>query len=532
MKNTMQYRNWISRMRLAVASAALALVVAPVLAVIAIQPAQAQTFTTLASFDGTNGGDNLAPLVQATNGKLYGSTIQGGSTNNGNIFELTTGGTLTSLYSFCTESGCPDGDLPNPGLVQETNGNFYGITEAGGGNGFGSVFEVTPGGALKTIYSFCTGSNCSDGDDPTAGLVLATNGYLYGTTGFQGINGGGTIFKMTPAGELTTLYNFCNIPSCGDDQPSDANGFYPTAGLMQASNGDLYGTTVGGGVYGGTSYNNAGTIFKISPGGEFATLYSFCAQVNADGNCTDGSDPSSVLVQASNGNIYGTTGAGGANGFGTIFEITTNGTFKFKTLYTFCSQSGCADGGYGADQFAPKPGLIQATDGNLYGTTSYYGANSGDTIGYGTIFEFTPGGTLTTLYSFCSESDCADGGRPYGGLVQDTNGVFYGTTSVGGVNYCPKDGGTCGTVYSFSVGLGPFVEPRPAIGKVGAAIKILGTKLTGATTVTFNGTPATFTVVSNAEITTSVPIGATTGNVEVTTPHGTLMSNVNFRVIP
>jgi uncharacterized repeat protein (TIGR03803 family) len=234
-----------------------------------------------------------------------------------------------------------------------------------------------------------------------------------------------------------------------------------------------------------------------------------------------------VLVQASNGNIYGTTSSAGANGFGTIFEIATAGALRFKTLYNFCSQSNCADGQNGGN--VSQPALIQATDGNLYGTTPYGGnTTSGvNSNGWGTIFKITPTGALTTLYTFCQVSGCPDGGEPYGGLVQDTNGTFYGTTTVGGAN-SPGDG----TVYSFSVGLGPFVETRPTSGKVGAAIKILGTSLKGATSVTFNGTAAAFSVVSSSEITTTVPTGATTGTVQVTTSNGTLSSNVNFRVIP
>jgi uncharacterized repeat protein (TIGR03803 family) len=168
--------------------------------------------------------------------------------------------------------------------------------------------------------------------------------------------------------------------------------------------------------------------------------------------------------------------------------------------------------------------VIQATDGNLYGTTFGGGTNNSDcTAGCGTIFKLTTAGVLTTLYKFCSESNCADGSAPQGGLVQDTNGTFYGTTYYGGT-----DG--IGTVFSLSVGLGPFVETLPTSGKVGTAIKILGTTLTGATSVTFNGTAATFKVASASEITTTVPTGATTGTVKVVTPGGTLSSNVAFRI--
>jgi len=174
---------------------------------------------------------------------------------------------------------------------------------------------------------------------------------------------------------------------------------------------------------------------------------------------------------------------------------------------------------HGTDGSEPYAGLVQATNGNFYGTTVYGGANCVPDGGCGTIFKITPGGALTTLHSF----DVTDGENPETGLTQDTNGKFYGTMQAGGAY-------NGGTIYSLSVGLGAFVETQTSSGKVGAAVKILGTDLTGATSVTFNGTVATFTVVSKSEITTTVPTGATTGRVQVVTPSGTLTSNVNFRV--
>ena len=530
MKSNHALRYWkrISRMRPAKARTALAVATVLAAAIITIQPMQAQTtFTTLASFDGTNGSYSLAPLIQATNGNLYGTTNQAtDGSGYGNIFEITTGGTLTSLYSFCKGGPpCSDGYGPVPGLVQTTNGDLYGTTEYGGSTDgglidpFGTVFKVTPGGTLTTLYSFGVQDACAP--LPTAGLVQATNGDFYGTTQCGGVNGSGTVFKITPAGVLTTLYNFCGAPSCGMGQPTDADGFVPVAGLIQATNGDLYGVTTAGGANRGNQVNG-GTIFKMSLSGKLTTLYSFCAQTN----CADGLSPASMLVQASNGNIYGTTYSAGANGFGTIFEITTSGKFKFKTLYSFCSKSNCADGQNGGNP--SQPALIQATDGNLYGTTPYGGnTTSGvSTNGWGTIFKITPTGTFTTLYTFCTVSGCPDGGEPYGGLFQDTNGTFYGTTAVGGAN-SPGDG----TVYSFSVGLGPFVETLPTSGKIGAKVEILGTDLTGATSVTFNGIASAFTVASSSEIKTTVPTGATSGKVQVTTPAGILTSNVSFQVL-
>jgi uncharacterized repeat protein (TIGR03803 family) len=222
-------------------------------------------------------------------------------------------------------------------------------------------------------------------------------------------------------------------------------------------------------------------------------------------------------VQATNGNLYGTTATGGANNYGTVFEITPAGLLT--TLYSFCSQPHCADGNNGGNP--AQPALIQGTDGNLYGTTPLGGnTTSGvNTNGWGTIFQITPSGVLTTLYTFCEVSGCPDGAEPYGSLVQDTNGNFYGTTAI-------ANGTVLGTVFSLSMGLGPFVVAQPASSKVGATVNILGTNLTDATSVAFNGKEAAFTVESSSDITATIPSDATTGFVTVTTPDGTLISKV------
>jgi uncharacterized repeat protein (TIGR03803 family) len=451
----------------------------------------AETFTTLHSFDGTGGAYPAAALIQATNGDLYG-TLSGnyGSNGYGAVFKVTPGGTLTTLHAFCFP--CTDGYAPTGGLVQATNGYLYGTTDYGGAYSSGTIFKVTPSGALTTIYSFCAeGYPCMDGESPTARLVQAANGYLYGTThGFLGGTAApyGSVFKMTPSGALTTLHTFCIQSGCPD-------GEYPNV-LIQSANGDLYGTTSSGFLT-----PSPGTVFKITPSGTLTTLYTFCSL----SGCADGSGPVGGLVQATNGNFYGmTSGTGGASYCGAVFKITPSGTLT--TLYTFCSQSG--DGAY------PGAGLVQATDGDFYGTTTEGGAN-----GYGTVFKITPSGALTTLHSF----DGTDGEYPNAGLVQDTNGFFYGTTTAGGAN-------GYGTVFSLSVGLGPFVETQTTSGEVGATVNILGSDLTGATSVSFNGIAATFTVVSRSLITATVPAGASTGTMEVVTPSGTLSSNMAFRV--
>lgn len=480
----------------------------------------AQTFTTLYSFAG---GDGQYPngLLQGTNGYLYGTTSLGGSNcavtgGCGTIFKITPIRPLKTLYNFDSTSGADSGTA----LVQATNGDFYGTTQSGGANSGGTVFKTTASGTLTTLYSFCSpnGYRCLNGGAYANGLIQATDGDLYGTTSQGGakcvhLGGCGTVFRITPGGTFKMLYSFCSQSACTD-------GSYPLGELLQGITGDFYGTTPNGGA------NGYGTVFRISPSGVLTTLYSFCSEMVGFA-CTDGASPYAGLIQGSDGNFYGTTYGGGANdasnnGGGTVFRISPTGALT--TLYSFCSQGGdqCTDG------YILVAGLVQATDGNFYGTTLTGGANCGSTGGCGTLFRLDPTGALTTLYNFCSQAGCTDGAYPVSTLIQATNGSFYGTTQDGGTN-CPSSGG-CGTVFGMSVGLGPFVEALPNSGKIGQAVKILGTGLTGATNVSFNGTAAVFKVPSGSEITTAVPAGATTGPIQVVTPNGTLLSNVPFQV--
>ncbi len=467
--------------------------------------APAQTFKSLLSFDGSNGANPYTmSLVQGTDGNFYGTTETGGANDNcasgcGTVFKITAAGALVTLHSF---DGA-DGEYPTAGLVLGTDGNFYGTTSAGGANnscfdGCGTIFRITPGGTLTTLYSFCAQTKCADGYSPLGGLIQATDGNLYGTTVYGGANNPGTIFKITLAGALTTLYSFCGQTNCSD-------GADPYAGLVQGSDGNFYGTTSAGGNY--VSYcgsTGCGTVFKITPQGTFTTIYRFCAQTN----CADGEIPYAGLVQARSGNFYGTTFHGGnTSDTGTVFEISSTGTLT--TLYSFCTLAGCLDGA------RPYAGLVQATDQNFYGTTYEDGAN-----GWGTAYKITASDTLTTLHSF----DGTDGQYLIGGLVQATAGSFYGTTYQGGSS-------SDGTVFNLSVGLRPFVVTVPTSGKTGTKVTILGNDLKGATSVTFDGVTATITFDSGSEIQTTVPAGATTGNVQVTTASGTVLtSNVKFRV--
>lgn len=471
----------------------------------------AQTLTTLYSVcpqKGCPNGYYFTGLVQATNGDLYGTTNGGGDYDAGFVFKITTSGALTILNSFCANGLCPFQQPPFSALVEDSNGNLYGASGPNSHGDGGTLFKISLSGTPTTLYSFaCDGYGaCLSGSNPTGALVEATNGDLYGTTarGGEVIRALGTVFKITPGGVLTTLYGFCAQLS---PEGVCIDGENPFSGLVQAKNGDLYGTTTQGG-----SRGDRGIIFKITPEGAFTTVYNFCSKPK----CADGHQPYAPLIQATDGDLYGTTrGEGAGNGYGTIFKITPGG--KLTTLYTFCAQRGCTDG------WQPLSGVIQATDGNFYGITQ-----RGGTSDAGTIYRIAPSGTLTTLHSFCSEAECADGATPLGGLIQATDGNLYGATG----EIMTKDYTQYATIFRLSLGLSPFVKTLPTSARVGASVKIYGTDLSGVIGVSFNGLAAAFTVVSKSEVSATVPEGATSGTVSVITSSGTLTSNVPLVIRP
>jgi uncharacterized repeat protein (TIGR03803 family) len=447
---------------------------------------QAQTYTTLASFTGANGYYPIASFIQATDGNFYSTTLHGGAGQDGGdgvVFSMTTAGGVTDLYSFCQQSSCTDGSEPNPGILLGSDGNLYGTTESGGTSNSGIFFKVTLGGKLTTLYNFSC-PNCTGGQKPN-GVLQVSSGNFYGTSSEGGDTGSGAIFELTPSGQYRVFHSFCLLQNCVD-------GAGPISAPIQASNGNLYGTTRFGGVQG------VGVVYEITPAGSYRVLYNFCAQ----DQCIDGELPN-ALVQDAAGNFYGTTWNGGTNDFGTIFEITR--TNQFILLHTFDLIDGAN----------PIGALILANDGNLYGTTTT------DASGGGNIFQITPEGVFTVLYQFCNGTSCT--GTYPNGLFQGTNGVLYGTA---------RNGSTYiwGEAFSLSMGLSPLVETVPIAGKVGKHVIILGNGLTGSTSVTFNGVPASFSVGSDTYIEATVPVGARTGTVSVVTPTGTLNSNPQFVV--
>ncbi|HTA24531.1 MAG TPA: choice-of-anchor tandem repeat GloVer-containing protein [Terriglobales bacterium] len=262
----------------------------------------AQTFTRLQSFNGTNGANpRYVALVQGRDGGLYGTTSAGGGNNAGAVIRIKAGAGLRTLYSFCAQSDCADGAYPFAGLVLGNDGDFYGTTFQGGANNGGTVFKVSAHGELTTLYSFCAELNCADGEYPQARLVQGIDGNFYGTTYWAGANannslyddGGGTVFKITPTGTLTTLHSFCSQLNCTDGNSS-------LGGLIQGNDGNFYGTTSAGGPPSIWCAGACGTVFKITGEGSLTTLYDFCSI----GICLDGDTPYGGLVQTSDGNLY------------------------------------------------------------------------------------------------------------------------------------------------------------------------------------------------------------------------------------
>ena len=457
--------------------------------------AQAQTVTSLATFNGQNGFAPWGSVTQGTNGYFYGTAGLDGAHNGGNVFEVTPGGRLRIIYSFCTQANCADGYYPTSAPVLGSDGNFYGAVGEGGSDsaydtGAGLVYKLTPGGKMTILYTFCTAAPCLDGAFPTE-LMLASDGNFYGTTDGGGELEGGTIFRISPTGQFKVLYSFCSLENCAD-------GWRPYFPPIQGSDGNFYGTTPIGGAQG------AGAFYELTASGTYKVLYNFCQNES----CTDGEIPNTIVEDAK-GNFFGSTSSGGSKGYGDIFEITSANQYIVLQSFDFAHEH-------------PLEQLTLANDGNLYGTTQ----GNGEGTNEGTILQITPAGVVTPLYTF-SNGPC-DGADPSSLLLQGTDGRFYGTTVYGGAinGRCGADG----TVFQFSNGLSPLVETVPVAGKVGESVIILGNGLTGSSMVTFNGVPASFTVESDTYIKATVPAGATTGTVSVVTPTGTLNSNPRFRV--
>jgi uncharacterized repeat protein (TIGR03803 family) len=358
----------------------------------------------------SNSYNPYAGVVQAADGNFYGTSLNGGSQGYGAVFKLSSAGALSVLHSF---TNGPDGATPFAGLIQATDGNLYGASFQGVSSFYGTVFKLKTSGAFSPFYSF---GGVPDGGNAIGSLIQGSDGKLYGSASTGGSNGFGALFSLTTNGVFAPLWSF-----------GSSDGSFPAGPLLQAGDGNLYGTTALGGS------DNLGTVFVISTNGEFTSLASF--------DFARGAFPSNGLIQAADGSFYGTASAGGTNGGGgTVFRLTTDGTLT--ALHSFDYQDGAVAMG----------GLVQGTDGNLYGTTS-----QGGTDGLGTVFQITTNGQFTTLVRF----NGTNGANPQSSLIQARNGSFYGTTEFGGSNYTGAVGTGDGLVFQLTLPMflrNPFTE--------------------------------------------------------------------------
>jgi len=349
--------------------------------------------TVLYSFtDGADGGCPFAGVTEDSAGNFYGATQLGAAANLGAIFKLSKKGVLTPLHAF---TGGADGGIPQGTPILHDNvlfGTSQGSVEKGSKVAGGAIYAVTTTGTETTLATLTEAVGKKFGEGPSAGLLRVGTEY-FGVAEFAGDNGtgSGTVFKIDAAGQIRLLHVFAG----GSD------GAFPFGTLVADTSGNMYGTTYGGGA------NDDGTIFKVTPRGDETVLYSF-------GGGTDGSEPIGGLVFDAQGNLYGTTLAGGTYNNGTVFELPAGGTEK--VLYAFLG---------GFDGASPY-GTLVFNGGQLIGTTS---AGGGDDAG--TVFTLMPGGVDHVIYSFTGG---ADGMSPYGGLMMTKAGDYIGTTCAGGVN--------------------------------------------------------------------------------------------------
>jgi uncharacterized repeat protein (TIGR03803 family) len=359
--------------------------------------APAQTFTDLYNFTGSSGAWSYTGLVEDNIGNLYGTTLYGGSSNYGVVFEVSSSGTATVLYNF---TGSTDGGYPFAPVIRDSQGNLYGTTETGGTASCGVVFKVDTAGNETVLYSFAGGP--TDGCYPYQGLVMDKKGNLYGTTSAGGVYGWGAVYKLTPQGKETMLHSF----------GAASDGEYPYYGhLLIDGAGNLYGITL----FGGSSYE--GVLYKLTPKGKETVLHSFA------GGSSDGCWPYGSVTIDKAGNLYGTTEFCGSSDHGTVWKVSPDGTETILHNFAGGKSDGCE----------PIAGVVLDSKGNLYGNTQLCGAWN-----YGTVWRLSTKGKLKLLHSFAY----SDGAFPIGELLRTATGELFGTTNAGGSSYY-------GTVWSY-----------------------------------------------------------------------------------
>jgi len=514
---------------------------------LATSMAKAQTYTDLHDFKGSDGCCAGAPsmMAQGQDGNIYGATTSGGIHFYGNIFKITPSGTLTSIHDFdLTHGGGPQG-----GISMGMDGNFYGTTYQGG-KGFGTVFKITPSGTFTELYDF---TNTTDGAYPktppvqaqdgnlygttnngtiavlykitTAGvftplvtlaaqsyspLILATNGNLYGTTLYGGTYNGGTIFQYTPTSKaFKTLFSFHTE-------------FSPWGPLMQGVDGALYGTTSTGGT------GSGGTLYKITTAGVYKVLVNFVV------SSANGSSPFAGVVQGSDKFLYGVASTGGANGQGVLYKVSTTGS-GFNVLHDFITATGDT----------PLSTPLLHTNGIIYGLTAHGGTLVPNGVFYSMnvgLKEFVApvvlhaakvGASVELLGQGFNTATGVQFGAGAGGLtiVNDTFATAkLKTGATTGLITVQEPGGNLTTLQNFKVT--PAIKTfTPISGPVGTSVVITGTSFLNASVVKFGGVAATvFTVNSDTQVTATVPSGAVTGKISITTPGGTGTSSGVFTV--
>lgn len=475
--------------------------------------AQAANLTAIYSFgaDATAAEMPFGTIIQASDGALYGTGIAGAGTGlctgSGVIFKIKPDGTYTPIYNFSlldSTAKNTDGANPQGVLIQGSDGNLYGTAFQGGTSGRGTVFKVSTGGTFTTLHSFSTvqGDDNADGANPVAGVTQGTDGAYYGVTTVGGDVGFGEFYKVTSSGTFTSLHDFGGV-----------EGANPQASLLLADDGNFYGTAPKGGA------NNNGTVFQLTPSGTVTVVHFFSG--------ADGANPTGGLIEGSDCYLYGTTYNGGSNGSGTVFRLSKDGK-TYQVLYNFTGLTYNGKSFVNNDGAGSNATLAKGTDGNFYGVCYNGGAN-----GSGTVFQVTPTGVLTPLHEFAyyyNYSINSDGANP-SGILQASDGNYYGTGIYGGAHGY----GTVYKV-SYTglaiVGLSPNVV---SAGGGNFTLTVNGMGFVSGATVNWNGTALSTTYVSASQLTAVVPANliASTGyaSVTVTNPDSTVSNTGTVSVV-
>jgi uncharacterized repeat protein (TIGR03803 family) len=449
-------------------------------------PAHAQTPTTLHGFlsVATDACQPENNIVQGRDGSMYGIGLGCGTNNTGAVYKISPTGAESVVFNFPSNwSFCFSG------LTVGSDGNFYGTCfTTPGGNG--SIFKLTPAGVFTDVHDF----NGANGDtEPLYAPIQATDGNYYGTTGYNPYSCG-NIYQLTSAGVYKSLHTFSG-GDCG-----------PASSLIQGADGNLYGT-----LYNCSISSILGCVYKITTAGVFTEIYGFTSAA--------GYGPCTGVIQGKDGKLYGATNQGAANNFGNIYKLTTAGVHTDLHDFNQTTDASCVD-----NAGRTNVNLLQVTDGSFYGVNGSYGPN-----GNGSIYKLTSANVFT---AFLFPNPPVDGNAPLSTLIQNTNGLVYGTTPSGGPTSCSP----CqGTFFSVATGDAAFVnlEPTQKTAIVGTKVGMFGQGFSSASVVKFGGVASTSVTLSGTTyLTAKVPAGALTAPVTVTTGSTTLTSPQTFKVKP